>query len=228
MGKNMPQKQNPIRGREAYLLSAALLAPLVMIWLVFISNRTAADRDITTFIAGYVTEGRTAFLKSVSFLGNHKFLVPANLFLIAGLLFLKMGNTALRWAIAALSSLGIMSLIKNLFQRPRPENPMVEGITNFSFPSGHALMGVVFYGLLIWLIRQNVRDHRVRNLLIAALVFLLLLIGFSRIYLRVHYTSDVIAGYGIGVCWLYAVLRVTRGRKSPESGLVQKPEDRPF
>ncbi|MFZ9387539.1 MAG: phosphatase PAP2 family protein [Chitinophagaceae bacterium] len=228
MGKNLPQKQNPTRVRETYLLSAALLAPLVMIWLVFISNQTAADRDITAFIAGYVTESRTAFLKSVSFLGNHKFLVPANLFLIAGLLYLKRGNTAWRWALAALSSLGLMSLIKNLFQRPRPENPMVEGITNFSFPSGHALMGAVFYGLLIWLIRQNVRDHRVRNLLITLLVFLLLLIGFSRIYLRVHYTSDVIAGYGIGVCWLYAVIRVTRGRKSLESGLVQKPEDRPF
>ncbi|MGZ8545733.1 MAG: phosphatase PAP2 family protein, partial [Flavisolibacter sp.] len=79
---------------------------------------------------------------------------------------------------------------------------LLETATNFSFPSGHALMGVTFYGLFIYSIWQNVKNPAVRWTTIILLLAWIFLIGFSRIYLRKHYYSDVVAGYCIGFLWL--------------------------
>lgn len=195
--------------REGYLLSAVILIPAVLMWFVFVQKSRGLDETILQGIAPYIRSGRTAFMKGVTFLGNHKFLVPANLLLIGLLLFRKEKAMALTVFIVAISSLLLKLGLKELFQRPRPADPLVDGITNYSFPSGHALMSIAFYGLLIWMAGQYIKNRSLRNGLIIFLVLLIGLIGFSRIYLRVHYPSDVIAGYCIGILWLWCCLRVT-------------------
>ena len=102
----------------------------------------------------------------------------------------------------ALSSLGLMFLLKNLFNRKRPEIPLLEEAKGLSFPSGHALMSVTFYGLLIYMVYKYVKRKELKWTLITLLVLLIMIIGTSRIYLRVHYASDVIAGYSMGFLWL--------------------------
>ena len=142
---------------------------------------------------------------AVSFLGNYLFLLPANLVLIACCISWKNNKLAIRGAALALSSLEIMYYLKHLFHRLRPENPLVEGITNFSFPSGHALMSVSFYGFLMYVTYCHVKKRLTRKIVIGFLILLILLISFSRIYLRVHYASDVTAGMSIGLIWLVVV-----------------------
>jgi undecaprenyl-diphosphatase len=71
-----------------------------------------------------------------------------------------------------------------------------------SFPSGHAIMSMTFYGLLIYIFNHSVEHPALRIILCGLLVVLVLLIGFSRVYLRVHYASDVLAGFIIGFLWL--------------------------
>lgn len=188
---------------QAYLLSAVLFLPVVIVWMVFVTGNHRADNIILNEVSLHITTGRTAFMKAISFLGTHKFLVPANLFLVAILLLYKKKETALATLLVALSSLGLMSLLKNLFQRIRPADPLVEGITNYSFPSGHALMSIAFYGLLIWIIHYYTANKWLRIGATGFLVMLIILIGFSRVYLRVHYPTDVIAGYCIGIAWLW-------------------------
>ena len=140
---------------------------------------------------------------AITFLGKHSFLIPANLILIILFLIRKKYKTSLIIAFVSLSSLGLMTLLKNLFHRLRPGNPLItQGVSGYSFPSGHALMSVVFYGLLIWWIVKYRPHNFWWKLVIIFLVFLMFLIGFSRIYLRVHYTTDVLAGFCIGTCWL--------------------------
>lgn len=209
--------------RDIYLVSAVFLIPLVIIWQVFINNSGTMDKKVFELLGPMISSGLTAFMKAVSFLGKHDFLIPANLTLIAVLLMRKEKDLAWRVAAVALSSLGLMSLLKNLFGRNRPDNPLVEGITNFSFPSGHAFMSVAFYGLLIWLIMHSIKDRRIRLPLIVFLAALILLIGFSRIYLRVHYLTDVIAGLCIGLCWLYFCLYITGRKKGSALRLKDKP-----
>ncbi len=79
-----------------------------------------------------------------------------------------------------------------------------------SFPSGHAIMSVTFYGLLIYIISQTIKDKEVKWSLIISLLALIQMIGISRVYLRVHYASDIAVGYITGGLWLLISLDVLK------------------
>lgn len=91
------------------------------------------------------------------------------------------------------------AILKNIVQRPRP--PIEERLiaeTGYSFPSGHSTNNMAFYAFAIYLIYTNIENKKIRNILCVILGIIPILIGFSRIYLRVHYPSDVIAGFALG------------------------------
>ena len=109
-----------------------------------------------------------------------------------------------KWGKAVLLNLLMSSItyivLKNIFQRPRPD--LAEQLINetgHSFPSGHTTNNVAFYGFAIYLVYKNIKNKSIRNLLIILLGMMPILIGFSRIYLRVHYFSDVLAGLIVGI-----------------------------
>jgi len=185
-----------------WLFATAWLFLALVLWLVFINNSFNLDEAVFTAITPHINQVRTNFIKIITFFGNYQFLIPANLILIAYLLIRKKNWKAFTVSLVALSSLGLMSLLKNLIKRSRPAEPLVEGITNFSFPSGHAFMSVAFYGLLMWLTITCVNNKWHQRILIFLLLFIIMLIGFSRVYLRLHYLSDVIAGICMGTIWL--------------------------
>ena len=91
-------------------------------------------------------------------------------------------------------------ILKNIFQRERPVtgNILVDEV-GFSFPSGHTTNNVAFYFLAIYLVCINVKNKKVRNISCVILAIIPILIAFSRIYLRVHYPTDVIAGFCLGI-----------------------------
>jgi undecaprenyl-diphosphatase len=95
-----------------------------------------------------------------------------------------------------------MFFLKQFFNRPRPLTPLLEPVNGLSFPSGHALMSVTFYGLLIVLVWENTAARFKKWIVTILLLLLISLIGFSRVYLRLHYFSDVIAGFAAGMIWL--------------------------
>lgn len=186
-------------------IPAALLFLTVVI-LVFVRHNTLPDDTVFAFIGPYRSTGFTDIMNFISFYGNHNFLVPANLLLVIYFFVKKNKQLALLTLLIALSSLGLMSLIKNLVERHRPDAPLVAGVTNYSFPSGHAFMSVAFYGLLIWLALTYMTNQWKQRLFILFLLVLMLTIGFSRIYLRLHYTTDVVAGFCLGTIWLLLLL----------------------
>jgi membrane-associated phospholipid phosphatase len=91
--------------------------------------------------------------------------------------------------------------LKQIFQRARPPLPWLGSAAGYSFPSGHSLISLVLYGILAYLLFQNIKDRawRIRTTLL--LILLPLLIGISRIYLGVHYPSDVLAGWALAIGW---------------------------
>ncbi len=202
------------------IAGTALLTLIFVIWLVFIANNTRPDEVVFDLVAPYTNGERTDWMKKITFLGNHQFLIPANLLLIAFFIYVKKHKDAILVTVVALSSLGLMSLLKNLVQRYRPSSPLVDGITNFSFPSGHALMSVAFYGLLAFYAIKMINNPVIKVSILLLLFAVTLLIGFSRIYLRVHYTTDVIAGFSIGICWmLFCFWLLNKITKSVDQGL---------
>lgn len=146
---------------------------------------------------------------AITWLAKHNFLIPANLVLIA--LFLLFGRHnwyAFRVLVMSLSSLIMMFILKRLFHRNRPGNPLLFEAKGKSFPSGHAIMAVNFYGLLLYMIMHTGVAPTIKIIAAVLVVCLILLIGFSRVYLQVHYASDVLAGFIIGLCWFFCIVHV--------------------
>lgn len=147
----------------------------------------------------------------ITFLGKHQFLIPANLILIFYFLVVKKQTWfSIRVITIAISSLVLMLLLKQLFQRKRPLSPLLKAAKGLSFPSGHAIMAVTFYGLVIYILQHSIPIDWLKWFVTILLVVLILLIGFSRVYLRVHYASDVAAGFIIGLLWLLLSLAILK------------------
>ena len=97
---------------------------------------------------------------------------------------------------------GLNQLLKRILHRPRPTEYRIIQETGYSFPSGHSMISMAFYGYLIYLIYKNVKNKYIKWISISLLSILICLIGISRIYLGVHYTSDVLGGFLISISYL--------------------------
>jgi undecaprenyl-diphosphatase len=185
------------------LFAGALLLFIYMVRRVFFLQNNAFDDKVFHYLSHHVSQNNNRLMLFFTFLGRHEFLIPANLILIAYFLFLKKHKWySIKVPAIALSSLALMFGLKFLFERKRPLTPLLEQARGLSFPSGHALMSVTFYGLIIYIVWHSIRNRTLKWTLISLLLLLILIIGFSRIYLRVHYASDVIAGFCVGLLWL--------------------------
>ena len=93
-------------------------------------------------------------------------------------------------------------VIKNVIDRPRPVDNRLVSASGFSFPSAHSMTAVAYYGFYVFLINRSNKSKKVKILAITLIALLIAMIGISRIYLGVHYTSDVLAGFSCGIAYI--------------------------
>ena len=136
-----------------------------------------------TYSAGILVSGLVTILSIISFLIH------------------KHSKRILPLLVSVLGSTTTVYIMKITFGLARPETAFYLEDT-FTFPSGHAAIGVALYGFLFLTIWQH-QKHHIKNKSLILLGLLILMIGFSRIYLGVHYLEDVLAGYTIGLFWLF-------------------------
>lgn len=181
----------------------ALITFITITRKIFFENKDEIDQKVFDFLSLHVSNVNTNIMEFFTFLGNHYFLIPANLLLLAYFLFIKKHRWySIKIPSIAISTTAMLFFLKLLFNRPRPLIPLVKEAKGLSFPSGHAMISFTFYGLLIYIVWQTKLKKGIKWLLTILLLLLIFTIGLSRIYLRVHYASDVIAGFCIGFIWL--------------------------
>ena len=187
--------------------------------MVFEDKNLAFDEHIFALLHPHITTINTAIIKVITFMGSQNFLLPANIFLILFFLFIKKDkHDAWKVIVLSVTSTAVLFLLKFLLQRERPLVPLISKVHGYSFPSGHTFSSVVFYGMLAFIAYKNIKSILLRWLVITALVLLTFMVGFSRIYLKLHYASDVIAGFCLGIIWLLlAKLILLKTSKIPES-----------
>ncbi|WP_205501917.1 phosphatase PAP2 family protein [Rufibacter psychrotolerans] len=183
-----------------------LLCLLVFFWLareVLPGQELKFDSRAFAWADERATPQLTEFIKGITFLASRNFITGAGLMLIGYFLFVKKHKWySLKVPVIALGSISLNLLLKYLFNRPRPLVPHLVESYGLSFPSGHAMISASFYGLLIYLVWKNVEVPAWRFLLVTLLSLLILFIGFSRVYLHVHYATDVLAGLAAGLGWV--------------------------
>lgn len=156
-------------------------------------------------------------LRVVTFFGSIGFLVSAYVILLGYLIFVKRRKDALAIGIIAVISTIIIFGLKQIYSRQRPELPLATKATNYSFPSGHSLASLVFCVIIISLVWDSSLAKWLKILICLLFLGLTLLIGISRIALRLHFASDVVAGFSIGSACLvlYFWIRNRLGVSSP-------------
>lgn len=151
---------------------------------------------ISTFL---ISDFATPIAKFITNFGGAIFLAVLTI-----ILFILIKNKKI--GVSIFSNLVIITalnqLLKNILQRPRPTEYRIIEETGYSFPSGHSMISMAFYGYLIYLIYKYVKNKYVKWISMALLSLLICSIGISRIYLGVHYTSDVLGGFLISISYL--------------------------
>ena len=189
----------------------SLIAFIFITRRIFLLRNEELDNKVFEVLGPYINDTNTAIMNFITFFGKHEFLIPANLLLIAYYLFLKKHKWySIKIPAIAISSLLLMFGLKRLFARERPVGQLLEEAKNFSFPSGHALMSVTFYGLMAYIAWHSIKNKTAKWIIIVLLIGWIILIGLSRLYLRRHYYSDVAAGFAMGFLWLVISLKVIR------------------
>lgn len=149
----------------------------------------------------------TSILKIITNLGGSYVLIAISLL---SLFILKNKKIAVTINVNLIISTILNLILKNIIQRPRPEGYRLIGESGYSFPSGHSMISMAFYGLLIYFIWKSVKNKKIKYISCTILSILILAIGFSRIYLGVHYASDVIGGFVISIAYLVVFTTITK------------------
>lgn len=165
-------------------------------------ERFQFDQVIIQYVSNIRTDTLTEIIKFITFLGGTTILTLLLIGSLIWLIFKRRNYWGAIFYIVAVAGGGLLNLgLKHWFGRIRPENSLIVE-QGFSYPSGHAMGSLIYYGFLGYLVVRSRRNRSLKVVLGITFISLILLIGFSRIYLGVHYPSDVLAGFSAGTVWL--------------------------
>lgn len=190
-----------------------ILLVCVIVFLEILEDIFALERlKIDTIAYKLIVENmRNSFLteifKFITFLGSQYILI---LITIISFVIIKNKKVPIAITINLIISAVLNVLLKNIINRPRPEGYRIIFETGYSFPSGHSMVSMAFYGLILYIIFKNCKNKKLRNILCSMLSILIILIGFSRIYLGVHYASDVVGGFLVSIAYLIVFTTITK------------------
>lgn len=187
--------------KKIYLFLSALAIFALIAYFVATREVLSFDTLIRQSIYGIRNDTLTSIMIFITYLGNWQ---TVTLLCLVALIYPKTRNCyGLSMSLSAIFSSITYKFLKTIFARSRPDTILhLIHQGGYSFPSGHSMTGFVFYGMLIWLCRKNIKNKTLVNTVTVVLSFLIFLIGFSRIYLGVHYPTDVLAGWVLGVALL--------------------------
>ncbi|CRK80997.1 phosphatase PAP2 family protein [Neobacillus massiliamazoniensis] len=188
----------------AFIISAFCLVCFSLIALLISDHKIAYfDSTIISAVQGLESPTLTSVMKFFTFIGSTKMVIILSLLIM--LFLYKVLHHRLElilFTVVVLGAAVLNFLLKQLFHRVRPNLHRLIDISGFSFPSGHAMSAFALYGIVAFLLWRHIRSRWGRSLLLFISIFMILMIGISRIYLGVHYPSDIIGGYFASGFWL--------------------------
>ena len=190
-------------------LTAAIATLVFLGWLTdeVLDGETRHFDDVTrAAVHTFASPSLTTFMRGISFLGSTVFLTLATIGTVGVFAWRKWGREAKLFTITMIGASLLNMTLKLAFKRPRPVPFFnLTAPESYSFPSGHSLARCCFFAGLAAILSGRIKRRRVRAIMWTAAAAMFLLIGLSRIYLGVHYTTDVIAGFSAALIWILVV-----------------------
>ena len=182
------------------------------------------DEIIFRWLATHSNARITAFMAFITFFGSVRFLTAFYVLMVVWYLWTRKIVLALTIAAIGFSSFFILRVIKHNFDRARPSEPLIDTLhMKYSFPSGHASSSIILAGLLIYLLWEKPVARSVKYTISLLLLLFSVIIGISRIYLRMHYASDVLAGFCLGFgCLSFIALLLEYYKRGKQIGFKNK------
>ena len=224
MSENSPQVTGPEQAPQpapllgtaiVVSLGAAVLALFLFAWLgneMLQGDTQHFDQAVREWVHRYASPGMTRAMTAISLLGYNVLIVEL-VIALAVFAKLKWRRAALWLTVAMAGSLVLDLTLKYIYHRTRPTAYFGMAPHSYSFPSGHAMCSFCFYGVLAGLLSARTKPLGWRMLIWFAAAALVISIGLSRIYLGVHYPSDVVAGYLAATVWVGTIIVLDHVRK---------------
>lgn len=185
---------------------------ILFLGLYLSSNISFFDEFIYDFVINLKSEAFTNFMKIITFFASTKFIMLL-MFIFLVIYFLKNKKIFLIMDIIVLGEVILNNSIKLIIGRERPELINLVTETSYSFPSGHTMVAVVLYGFIMYIVSKLKINKYLRFTIISLFSSLIILIMMSRIYLGVHYASDVFAGMSLSIAYLIFMIDLLERRK---------------
>ncbi|WP_303968483.1 phosphatase PAP2 family protein [Sporosarcina ureae] len=179
------------------------------------------DEPIIDIIQGTQTSGLTSVMKTFTTIGSTTAVALLALLTLAVLLWKKHKAQAVLF-VAAIGGTGILNqVLKFIFKRERPDFDRLIDIGGYSFPSGHTMMAFSLYTILAYIIWRNLRNVWARTGITILAIFMIVMIAVSRIYLGVHFPSDIVGGILASSVWLFASIALYQRLQHSQLGKLQ-------
>ena len=192
------------------ILSICLILFLALAEDVFNKEIMQVDTIGYNFVKTYlIKEQVTPIMKIITFFGGATCLIGLTILLF---IIIKNKKIGLLIGINLVTITILNQIFKFILQRPRPTENRIINENGYSFPSGHSMISMAYYGFLIYLIYKYVKNKKLKYISITLISILIIFIGISRIYLGVHYTSDVLAGFLFSISYLIIYVLIANNK----------------
>lgn len=182
--------------KKRYIISFIFFLLFIILTILMITNNTKIfDDSIYNFIFSYRSDLIDNLFKMITKIAD---LVSVIIIIFILLIFLNKENIY-KLMITVLLTVSTNQVLKFFVKRDRPDHLRLINENFYAFPSGHAMISIALYGFLIYLVYEKIKNKLLKILLISILIILIIGIGLSRIYLGVHYPSDVLAGFFLAI-----------------------------
>lgn len=200
--------------KKAKVISAGLLVTILFFALIVfalwqitddfaLEKENKFDLKVFEILSQYINPVTTQLMLICTFFGSAMFILPAYVLLAAILYFYKRNKwLSITIVVIGLASRLLLFIIKNIFRRDRPIEPLTDLVHGYSYPSGHSFSSFTLFGLLTYIIWKTNLSKFWKWCLSVFFILFAICIAISRVYLHVHYASDVIAGFCLSLLWL--------------------------
>lgn len=199
------------KNAKIVILSLMLILFIILGFMVKGSSEGILfDVGIIEYIHNNTNPIVLAFMKFISFIGSENFLIPVTAMVIAYSLVKRNYFISKLLLLSTLGSYTMNHLLKQIFQRTRPLEYFLVEQGGLSFPSGHAMVTMTLYSTIAFLLAKKVQDKRKKTLIHIIGFVMICLMGISRVYLGVHWPTDIIGGYLTGYIFYYLTVTIIK------------------